>query len=241
MTTSARVPSLQGSTLFLGDSMTVGLPPFVGVNGQTTFLAEVNRTADWLLSGLRDIEKRGGLDGPQRPVNATVLIGANDVGGSRTPAQIFDDISNVWAILHAHGIRVIAMTLPPFKGWTNYASRYAAIEAKREALNALIASSTLPDLTIRLDQLTADASDPERLSRAYDSGDHLHPQKPALGALIQAAVAGAGLPEPSPPSPLAAKIPPADLATPTGSSLLPYVMLGFAALGGVFVLTRKRH
>jgi hypothetical protein len=34
-------PSIQGSTLFLGDSITVGLPPFVAVNGPKTMIAEV--------------------------------------------------------------------------------------------------------------------------------------------------------------------------------------------------------
>jgi len=241
MSTSPRAPSLQGNTLFLGDSLTVGLPPFVGVNGQKSILAEVSKTADWLLASLRGIEKLGALDGPGRPANVLVLIGTNDVGGSRTPSQIFDDITNVWSIARAHGARVVAMTLPPFKGWTNYASRFGALEQRRKDLNALILSSSIPDLVIRLDQLTASPSDPERLSSAYDSGDHLHLQKPAQGALIQTMSAGLPAPGQTPgqiPEPSPGK-PGADLATTSGSSLLPYFMLGCVVLGGAIVLTRK--
>lgn len=237
MTTTPRAPNLQGNTLFLGDSMTVGLPPFVGVNGQKSILAEVSKTADWLLTSLRGIERQGALDGPGRPANVLVLIGTNDIGGSRTPGQIFDDVTNVWSIAKAHGARVVAMTLPPFKGWANYASRFGALEQRRKDLNTLIASSSIPDLVLRLDQLTADPADPERLSSVYDSGDHLHLQKPAQGALIQTMAAGLGvpgqIPEPSPGTPGA------DRTTPPSGSLLPYFMLGFVALGGVIVLTRK--
>jgi lysophospholipase L1-like esterase len=239
MSTTPRAPSLQGNTLFLGDSLTVDLPPFVGVNGQKSILAEVSKTSDWLLASLRGIEKLGALDGPGRPANVIVLIGTNDVGGSRTTAQIFDDITNVWSIARAHGARVVAMTLPPFKGWQNYASRFPVLEQRRKDINTLISSSSIPDVVIRLDQLTASPSDPERLSPSYDSGDHLHLQKPAQGALIQTMAAGlpaqGQIPEPSPGSPAA------DLTTTSGKSLLPYFMLGFVALGGAFVLTRKRR
>ena len=232
-------PRIQGNTLFLGDSITVGMPGFVGVDGQTSILAEGGKTADWLLGKLRGIEKLGALDGPDRPQNVVVLIGTNDVGGGRSIQAIFSDITAIWSIARDHGARVVAVTLPPFKGWANYGSRYGDINARRMALNALIVTSSIPDQTVLLDRLVADPADPERLAKSYDGGDHLHLQKPALAALLQAQIVGGGRGIPQPVSPVGpARIEP---PTPAGGSLLSYLLVGLAAVSGIAVLTRKRN
>jgi lysophospholipase L1-like esterase len=230
---------IPGNTLFLGDSITVNLAPFVQVAGEKQSLAEGGKTADWLLSKLRGLESAGGLDGSDRPVNVVVLIGTNDVGGGRTPSKIFADVSAIWSIARDHGARVIAMTVPPFKGYPGYAARYDEHEGKRRALNALIAASKIPHLLIRLDEgPVVQADDPERLTPEFDAGDHIHLKKNALASLIQARVTGAKLPEPLPSRPgLPKPIPP----TTQTVSLLPYFMLGFVALApfGAVILTRK--
>lgn len=224
----------QGPTLFLGDSLTVNLPPFVSVNGPRSVMAEVGKTSDWLLGRMRALEKAGALDGPDRPVNVVVLIGTNDIGGSHTAEQIFSNASEVWSIAHAHGARVIAQTLPPVKGYAGFSSRYPEIQAKREAFNALVKASHIPDLVVPLDTLTADMDDPERLASRYDAGDHLHLQKPAHGALLTftaQALPSAQLPTPSPSS--------KPVGASGGGLVVPFFVLGCVAAGTAFVLTRK--
>lgn len=231
---------IHGNTLFLGDSITVNLAPFVQVSGEKQSLAEGGKTSSWLLDKLQGLEKAGGLDGPDRPVNVVVLIGTNDLSTGRTPARIFADISAIWTIARDHGARVIAMTIPPFKDYPGYATRYDEIEGRRRGVNALILASKIPHLIIRLDEPpVVQEGDKERVSAAFDAGDHLHLKKNALASLIQANVTGAKLPEPLPsrPGPSTKPIP----ATTQTVSLLPYFMLGFVALApfGAVILTRK--
>jgi lysophospholipase L1-like esterase len=76
------------------------------------------------------------------------------------------------ALAHADGLRIYGATLTPFKGakyWTG------AGEAKRQALNAWILHGNRFDGVIDFATVLEDPSDPERLNRMYDSGDHLHP------------------------------------------------------------------
>jgi hypothetical protein len=212
----------------------VGTHAFVQVEGGArVLLAEVGITAGGLLPQLRELEARGGLQGLR---TAVVLVGTNDVGGSSSPEAIFQSLQALWQIAQHHGARVVALTVPPFKGWANYASRYETIEAKRKALNALILASSLPERVIRLDGLSSgvtDPADPERLLPSYDSGDHLHLKKDRLGALIQAEASG--LP-PSPPKPPNPK----EEVSSASTNLVPYLVLGGIVLGGVVVLARKR-
>jgi len=230
---------ISGNTLFLGDSITVNLPMHVHVEGVKTEFAQGGKTASVMLNAFRSLEKLGELDGPNRPVNVIVLIGTNDLSTGRTPAQIFADISAIWTIALDHGARVIAMTIPPFKGYDGYEKRYDEIENRRRGVNALIMASKIPHLLIRLDEPPVTQSDDhERLSPAFDGGDHIHLKKNALGALIQARVTGAKLPDPLPSKPS----PPKPIPTTTQTvSLLPYFLLGFVALAplGAVILTRK--
>ncbi len=119
---------------------------------------------------------------------AIVLEGVNDLGvltreAPATPAQhaaivaqVTAGFAQVVARAHAHGIKVIGGTVMPFGGNTYYHPT-AENEADRQAVNAFIRTSRVFDAVIDFDRLMRDPAHPDRLSPAYDSGDHLHPSE----------------------------------------------------------------
>ena len=169
---------LQGTTLLAGDSMTVGLAPFVKIDGEIRTIAAVGRTAAQLLEALQASSATEGAK------NLIVLIGANDIGGAPSVDRIFQTIADTWSFGKRQGMKVFALTIPPNKGWAGFASNFPAVNSRRKAINAKILASHIPDQIVDLDRLTADPSDPDALSKTFDSGDHLHPRKDALGALL---------------------------------------------------------
>ncbi len=176
---------LHGATLLAGDSMTVGLSPFVHIDGAKTTEAAVGRTAAQLLSAL---QTSNALDGTS---HVLVLIGANDIGGGRSIPDLFATVQAIWNLGHLHGARVVAMTLPPAKGWVGFAPNFPAVNQRRKALNHMILASGIPDQVIDLATLMADPGDPDAMAASYDSGDHLHPNKAAMGALLDRELASA--------------------------------------------------
>lgn len=221
--------------------MTVGLSPFVGVTGQKKTIAEVGRPVVWLLSTLRSLSSAGGLQGFQ---NLLVLIGANDLGGGRTPEAIAADTLAIWALARSQGLRVFAMTLPPNKGYAGFPpANFPAVNGRRKAINALLGQAFVQgrcDGLIDLSTLLADPQDPDKLAASFDSGDHLHPRKDALGALLTRALSG--LPAPSPsnsPFPSPSSLQP--LATGATSSPLATVMVVGGLAIAAYMLTRKHR
>lgn len=232
---------LTGNTLFAGDSMTVGLKPFVKVDGQTRTIAEVSRRSDWLVQALRAVSLA-------TTKNLVVLIGANDIGGV-SPEQTIANTLEVWRMGKAAGAKVIGQTLPPNKGWAPFASNFAAIEARRKAVNAGLVKAFQEgkcDALIDLSTLMADPGDPQRLAPAFDSGDHLHPRKDAHGVLLTRATAG-GIPDlpplpgpaqgPSPASPFPTL--PALSFAPSSDATPLLLMVGACGMAA-YLLTRKR-
>ncbi|WP_093399010.1 SGNH/GDSL hydrolase family protein [Sphingomonas sp. OK281] len=133
---------------------------------------------------------------------AIVLEGVNDLGvltrdAPATPAQhaalvaqLKVGFAQLVARAHAHGITVIGGTVMPFGGNTYYHPD-AANEADRQAVNAFIRTSGLFDAVIDFDRSMRDPAHPDRLSPAYDSGDHLHPSEAgyrAMGGLVPLAL-----------------------------------------------------
>jgi lysophospholipase L1-like esterase len=104
-----------------------------------------------------------------------VLLGVNDI--QQTPHQL--DPTKIEAALqdiaqraHAGGIRTIAGTILPFKGFTTWTDQ---LETVRQAVNQWIRTSHAYDTVVDFDQLVRDPADPQRMLPAYDCGDHLHP------------------------------------------------------------------
>ncbi len=133
---------------------------------------------------------------------AIVLEGINDLGvltreAPATPAQhaavvaqVTAGFTQIAARAHAHGIKLIGGTVMPFGGNTYYHPG-AASEADRQAINAFIRTSGVFDAVVDFDRLMRDPAHPDRLSPAYDSGDHLHPSEAGyrtMGAAIPLAL-----------------------------------------------------
>jgi lysophospholipase L1-like esterase len=78
---------------------------------------------------------------------------------------------------------VFGATLTPFRGaryWT------PAGEAKREAVNRWILTSSWFDGVFDFAKVLAEPGDPAQLAPAYDSGDHLHPDAAGYRAMARA-------------------------------------------------------
>lgn len=217
---------LSGATLFAGDSITVGLPGFVKVDGSKTVVAEGGRTSEWLLERLRGLDRAGELAKHQ---NMVVLIGTNDIAGGLSAPRIFENIEAIYRLAKSRGLRLFALTLPPVKGWSAFEGNFGTVDAKRRGINTLIEHSPFPDKVVRLDILLASPQDPLRLAPSFDSGDHLHPRKDALGEVLTRELAT------QLPAPLGGPI---QVPAPSSTGLLLLVGLGGIA---TYLLTRKRR
>jgi len=139
----------------------------------------------------RDVVARSGVRW------AIVLEGINDLGvltrdAPATPAQHAAIVAQVTAAYaqvvqraHAHGIKVIGGTLMPFGG-NEYYHPGAEIEADRQAINQFIRQSGTFDAVVDFDRVMRDPARADRLSPAYDSGDHLHPSEAGYRAMGEA-------------------------------------------------------
>lgn len=213
---------LSGNTILAGDSITVRLSPFVKVNGSKREIAEGGRPTAWLLQKLAKTAATGGLNGFQ---NLVVLIGTNDIGGGRPVSDLVRDIRAIWAIGKEHGLRVYAQTIPPVKGYAGFHKNFETVNARRKAINKALGAAFVSgeaDGLIDLSTLMADSQDPDRLSKAYDGGDHIHPRKDAHGALLSKAFEGSVPLTPLPHVPPAPSILP--LATVLGAGVCYYLL-----------------
>jgi len=230
---------IRGNVLFGGDSIMVSIvgriPRYVKAEG-ISVVALGGQTSDWLLRQMKGLEAYPGE--LEKSGSFVMLIGTNDLAGTSTPEKIFDNIVKIWDVAKKHGLKVYAMTVPPFRGWATYAPSW---DTKRHALNQLISTSPIPTGIVPLHTLLADPADPDHLSKEYDSADHLHPNPIKLGALVESEVSrlqslSPSLPSPSPtPSPVSS--PP---VLPPTNWLLVGGVVGALALGGWYLFSRPK-
>lgn len=176
--------TIKGSTLFAGDSITVDMAEKNGrrnlnVDGDIRTVARVGQTSSELLTSLNSL----GQNELSKYKNFVCLIGTNDIGSNLTASQIFENIKAIWALVKPP-TKLYACTIPPCKGWQNFNRNFEAVNEKRKQVNQMILQSGQPNI-IRLDQLMADPTDPDKLAPEYDGGDHLHPKKQETARLIQ--------------------------------------------------------
>ena len=178
--------TILGNTLFAGDSITVGLKPFVDVAGEKIEVAKGGQSSAALLAMIRAEETKGTL---ARVKNMIVLAGTNDIGSSLAPQAIFGNLQAIYRIGRDHQIRVIALTIPPAKGYAGWKGRDDEVDARRRLVNGLIMTSTLPDQVVDLDKIMQSSPGSGKLAPLFDSGDHLHPRKDKMGEALNLVVA----------------------------------------------------
>jgi lysophospholipase L1-like esterase len=137
----------------------------------------------------RDVVRRAGVR------EVILLEGVNDIGFSRhtgaasdphaeaSAAQIIAGYRELIAQAHAARLRIFGGTITPFRG-----ARYWTLdgEAEREALNHWILTSGAFDRVIDFARVIEDPGVPTMLAPAYDSGDHLHPNRAGYQAMANA-------------------------------------------------------
>ncbi|MFC9926063.1 GDSL-type esterase/lipase family protein [Streptomyces sp. NPDC127190] len=112
-----------------------------------------------------------------------VFEGINDIKGSpeaSDPAAYADAYRAIAARAHARGIRVVGVTLTPFRGYPAYT---AAREAVRQQVNAFIRTGRAFDAVADADAAVRDPADPTRIRPGYDPGDHLHFDDAGMAAI----------------------------------------------------------
>jgi lysophospholipase L1-like esterase len=115
-----------------------------------------------------------------------LLEGINDIQQTpqqTDPAQIISAYRQLIAQAKVHGLRVIGATITPFKGWQAWND---TLEATRQAVNTFIRDGGEYDAVIDFDAALRDTADPLRMSAAFDSGDHLHPNDAGYRAMANA-------------------------------------------------------
>ncbi len=189
---------IPGNTVFVGDSITVGLPPFVEVAGQKTSIAKGGRSTAQILAAVTSPEARPLLTDAR---NMVVLGGTNDIAGGLSAQVIFFNLVAIWTTGSGKGLRIIALTIPPIRGYAGYPNPQAA-ETKRRDVNAMILASTLPAKILDCDRMMGDGAAFPALLPKFDGGDHLHPNRQAMGAAMNVELAGLGAaPAPRPSGP----------------------------------------
>jgi len=137
----------------------------------------------------RDVLERPGVKA------AILLIGINDINFAAMPARdgldcdfphtpvtaagLIAGYQRVIAAARQRGVKVFGSTLTP-------ASLPAQRESIRLAVNQWIRSSRGFDGVVDFDAALRDPAQPERLQRAFDSGDHIHPSDAGYAAMADA-------------------------------------------------------
>ncbi|MFL6550158.1 MAG: SGNH/GDSL hydrolase family protein [Povalibacter sp.] len=124
-------------------------------------------------------------------VSTVVLLeGINDIGyGNTRPAEAVSAQEITFAYeqivsrAHAHGISVIAGTIPPFEGSHYYDQRGEQI---RQDVNTWIRSTHMFDAVVDFDATLRDPQHPTQVRGELHRGDHLHPNDAGYQAMADA-------------------------------------------------------
>jgi lysophospholipase L1-like esterase len=137
----------------------------------------------------RDVLRRPGVR------TAILLIGINDINFAAMPprsgldcdsphttvtsSDLIAGYQRVIAVARHAGVKVFGATLTP-------ASLPAERESIRLAVNQWIRTSHAFDGVVDFDAALRDRAQPDRLQRAFDSGDHIHPSDAGYAAMAAA-------------------------------------------------------
>jgi lysophospholipase L1-like esterase len=141
-----------------------------GVTGQTTAQMLARFSEEVIVPG----------DG----VYVIVLGGANDARYNRTSYQIETDLQSMYTAAHNAGLKVVAVTILPFK---NYRGGWPWTEEKQvviDDVNAWILNAAIHvDYKVNAYPAMEDPANPDCLLPAYDCSDGVHPSYAGYNAL----------------------------------------------------------
>ncbi|MCJ8156434.1 SGNH/GDSL hydrolase family protein [Sphingomonas sp. LaA6.9] len=119
--------------------------------------------------------------------HVVLLEGINDIGTSGdtriTAEELIEGYRQLVLRAHAHGIKVIGMTVMPFEGAGYYRP---GRDAMREKLNAWIRTPGMVDAVVDMEKVMADPANPRRLRADLQVGDNLHPNDKGQRAMGEA-------------------------------------------------------
>ncbi|MHB8662367.1 MAG: GDSL-type esterase/lipase family protein [Acidimicrobiales bacterium] len=116
---------------------------------------------------------------------AVVLGGTNDITHGATARDIVHGLASVAAILHVHGLRAVAMTIPPRAGGS-YGWVPATMEHVRLDVNGWLRAQKDFDGLVDADLILRDPGHPGLLAPIYDRGDGTHLSASGRSALAAA-------------------------------------------------------
>lgn len=202
---SVRPPhAATGAVAALGDSITDGWQSTTDLDRRwPDYLARRLREADAPLQGVADEGISGNMvlaDGAgqsalhrldrdvlsQPGVRTVVLFeGVNDIKAHTgvTAQDLIAGYREIADRAHAAGKCVVAATVGPFKGWSEWDP---AAEAVRREVNAFVRTTGPFDAVADFDHVLRSPYDPERMLPFLDGGDHLHPNDKGMQAMADA-------------------------------------------------------
>ncbi|MET9631421.1 GDSL-type esterase/lipase family protein [Lentzea sp. NPDC006480] len=114
-------------------------------------------------------------------VRKVVLLGGiNDIQHDVSADDVIRGVHAIQMQCKNRGAQLIMGTVTPWRGWKNWSEER---ERQRQRLNEQIRAE-FPDV-IDFDAAVRDPADPLRLRPEFDSGDHLHPNAAAFGAMAR--------------------------------------------------------
>ncbi|MFJ9536132.1 SGNH/GDSL hydrolase family protein [Streptomyces sp. NPDC101225] len=201
---SVRTPAGGGAVAALGDSITDGWASSSDLDRRwPDYLArrlhaagsDVQGVANEGISGNKVLADGGGPGALKRlqrdvlsqPGVRTVLLfeGVNDIKAHTgvTAQDLIAGYRQIAARVHAAGKCVVAATVGPYKGWSEWDTDG---EKVRQGVNRFIRTSGDFDAVADFDHILRSPYDPERMLPALDSGDHLHPADKGMQAMADA-------------------------------------------------------
>lgn len=115
--------------------------------------------------------------------NDLASYGGNADGEPATVDDLVRGMSNLINQAHAHGLRIMVGTIPPFGGTNIFNER---TERVRQDYNTWVRSSGQPDAVADFDAALRDPDDPTRIREGLHSGDRVHPSDAGARAMAEA-------------------------------------------------------
>ena len=202
-------PSVKGSIVTLGDSITDGVHSTPDANHRwPDYLADrieqpgstlkmsvldegINANRIWQDASPIFGANQNALDRLDRDVlsqdgvkDVILLEGINDIGhGNYDPQSVINGMKQIIDRVHAKGLRIFGGTLTPIGG-SKYDNPQA--EQTREAVNTWIRTGGAFDGIIDFAKATENPNQPQKILPQYDSGDELHPNDAGYQAMANA-------------------------------------------------------